>query len=305
MRDLGRMTGDNPTLIHKARLSFLPPQFTSPAAKKFITVLMALLFLGGAYYAVQAHPELLQNVSWRHVIILTVIGAPAMILTGALEMFVLTKTAGATISFYNCLRLSIAGTAANILPLPGGAIIRTAAMSSNGASLGLASGVTILSGALWVCVAFVAAGLALISFHMIAALLFMGAALAVGVGAAYFAHKAKLSFSYVVTIGALKIIIVMTEAARYFLAFAALGVDVTIGQALVLSAATVAGAMIAIAPAGLGVREGAAAFLASLVAIAPAAGFLASALNRISMYCVLGVIVLASSFFRIEKAPAS
>jgi uncharacterized membrane protein YbhN (UPF0104 family) len=87
-----------------------------------------------------------------------------------------------------------------------------------------------------------------------------------------------------------KLIIVVTDAARLFLCLSAIGTMATFAQASALTLSAVAGSAISIVPAGLGVREIAAAALSPIVNLALASGFLAATLSRVLAFVMIAPV---------------
>lgn len=272
----------------------------SPKAKKIIAILTALIFAAGVVISVSASPELIRGVSWPHVALLALIAAPLLTLANALEILAMGRAVKSDIRYFDCVRASVLSTASNILPIPGGTLVRIAALSANGTPLRRASGITVISGAIWFAVALAVAGAALSVYNLDAAAGFIAVAAAVAAGAIYAAASAGIELSKIMTIAGVKLVIVAIEGLRYCWALEALGVDAKALQGLVLSLSTVVGSVVAAAPGGLGVREGAAALLAVAVSLDPAAGFLSSVLNRITMYAMLAATI-GFSVLRKEK----
>jgi len=304
LRDLSAMTVKNVLSFMQAEFDSVRRVFAIPLVRRSVIALVVVAFIAGIYISVNASPELIQDISWRYVLLLIAAGAPLLTLANSLDIFVMAKSVKSEIKFTDCIRVSVLSTATNLLPAPGGSIVRIAALSTNGASIADASWVTIMSGAVWFAIAFAAAGLAMSIYDMTAAAAFVAIAAAVAAGALFLAARAGVATMQVLTIASVKVIIVAIESMRYYWALKALNIDPNAFQAVVLSVATVVGSAIAVAPAGLGVREGVAALLAVAVTLDPAAGFLSSSINRITMYVMMAMLVTGFYVFG-NKAGAS
>jgi Lysylphosphatidylglycerol synthase TM region len=281
--------------------SHLGVMLARPIVKNIILILTVSIFTAGVIASIIANPTLVRDVSWAHVALLLFVGAPSLTLANAVEIQLMARAVNAKIKFIDCVHASVLSTASNILPIPGGVIVRVAALSANGVTVSAASGITAISSAIWLAIGFVAAGAALSSYNANVSAAFIAVGIFVFAGALCFALKAGVNTTRLRSITAVKVAIVAIEGLRYYWALQALNIDAGLLQAYALSAATVVGSAVAIAPAGLGVREGAAAFLAMAVSLSPAAGFLSSALNRITMYGMLAIAVLAFGVFESRK----
>jgi hypothetical protein len=227
--------------------------------------------------------------------IILVIFGPIFLLYGALGLQRLSRGSGFALSFTHAFRVNCAAQLAEILPLPGGAIVRTGALVAAGAGAGRSAALVMLGAFLWVGLAAGAAGIALLELigdeRFIAVIVVSAIALVVtlvqlakltgkGVAMLLLAHRA---------VGCVLI------AARLVFAFAAIGTPLPVATAFIFTLATIAGSAAAIAPAGFGVSELFGAAIATAIGIDPFAAFLAIALNR-----VLGIISNGAIFAVLE-----
>ncbi len=102
----------------------------------------------------------------------------------------------------------------------------------------------------------------------------------------------------------IKSALVLMDALRIFTCFLILGLDGTFGQASVLTVSSVLGAAVSIVPAGLGIREGAAALLAPFVALAAASAYLSTSLNRVIGLAIMAPVALFLGLRRKKIRPA-
>ena len=92
---------------------------------------------------------------------------------------------------------------------------------------------------------------------------------------------------YAIGMALAKTLMLLLDAVRIWLCFAAIGEATQFLQASVLTISAVVGSAVAIVPAGLGIRELVSAALAPIVALAPAATLLAMSLSRILGFVVV------------------
>jgi hypothetical protein len=101
-------------------------------------------------------------------------------------------------------------------------------------------------------------------------------------------HRAGLQLALLVLLHRLFGLVLF--AARLMLSFVALSLSVPLLDTLPFAFASIAGSASSIAPAGLGVGEAMAGMIAHSVAVAPAAAFLAVAINRIGGLAATAVV---------------
>ncbi|HEY5901748.1 MAG TPA: lysylphosphatidylglycerol synthase domain-containing protein, partial [Anaerolineales bacterium] len=85
----------------------------------------------------------------------------------------------------------------------------------------------------------------------------------------------------------IQIIMILLAAARYWLAFHMLSQDVTFGQVLLMSNASILTQVVSIAPGGLGVREAIVGGVAAMLGFDMAASVLAVGLDRLMSTAVI------------------
>lgn len=245
--------------------------------RKPILVLALLALVAGCIFSVR---ELALDISAiRPVPIMTLVLAaiPLSIAYSAVNMMLMGTAAGVTIGFRQGAKISVIAQAAEILPLPGAAIVRTASLIKAGGGKRQSAEVVLGFAVLWVATAGLGAGLALVHHGLglpllalsVTAWLFLSGWLMVRIGP----RLAGIAIT-------LRIVGVALVAWRLSLAFDAIGQQVGLIDCLTFAFATILGSAAAIVPAGLGVGEGLSALLAGYAGLDPAAAFLAAALSR-------------------------
>jgi len=277
--------------------------------RKPFTVVIGTLFLIGLFWSLRSTSlQLHQLRYWPALAIFFVMG-PAGIAYGAVGLTLLSRIAGTRITFGNAWWTAGYAQLAESLPVPGGAIVRTVALKKAGTNIG--KSVALVTGAaiLWVAMSMVGAGIALFPSEHVAAIIFLffGCAIILPI-VVWMITQAGWIIALQMMLHRLFGLFLM--CIRMLLAFAIIDVTVPFKTALFFSFANIAGSASAITPAGLGVGEAIAAALASLVEIAPAAAFLAIALNRIiglascATIVMLGTVLHSSSNnFQITENP--
>lgn len=249
---------------------------------------------------VERHPR------WWLLAVMVLVGPVCTISCNALEYVQQHRLVGSHVSFAAAARISVLGTAANLLPLPGSVLVRTQAIATAGAGYRKAASTTALVGIAWLGATGIIAGPAAIS---------AGAAWLVMISVTL-AGLALLGLTYVWvrrlappagaanvfgSIVAVEIATTVVGGLRLFAIIVGLGLDVDTAQALALTLSGALAAATGILPAGLGIREAMTAAIASVVDLPAAVGFVAAAADRLAGLLVVGVIaaVLAA------KAPGN
>ena len=257
-----------------------------------------IIFFGGVAISVAARPELILSFQLESLLVVGLLFSPAMTLINMIITKETAALAGVAMSNTASLRLAVMSAAANHLPVPGGPLLRTAAIHAGGAGLKDAGLSNIVSGIAWmsatfifvsVCAVFLDATLAL-------ALGMLGAIL----GAAMLGVARSLPFrrAVLVRLCLISSISAAVYAGAIYTALNAFGGNLSFPVAAVIAAAGVIGAASSIAPSGLGVREAAAAGLATLIGVDAAAAFTATAIVHIAMAGFTGVCAL---FFFVQS----
>lgn len=228
------------------------------------------------------------ELSWRDIELVWLAGAvalgvPMTVLANATEYRHTARAVGAHVSLAPATRVAVSATAANLLPLPGGALVRITALTRSGVRARAAGSATVIAGLCWIAVGMTLAGLALTS-HRPA----VGAATALaglGIGGGTFAAATRLLgagkaarwFWKLVTIETAS---VLASALRMTLGLAALGVGIRPLDGTVLALSGVISNSVGIIPAGLGLKEAITAGLATALVLPASLGFVVSVLDR-------------------------
>ena len=263
-----------------------------PSVRRAAWLVAAAVFIGGLALSVRARPALIANIDWRLFGVLVFILCPLIIAVNTVIFRISANIAGAVFQWREVLRLSVLSSALNHLPIPGGVILRVGAMKSRGANLVDSGAVNLGAALLWLGLSFVFAGAWGMSHRVSFGVISSGIGL-VALGAGGFAifrirHKARDVVDLLAATAALPVI----YSFALWLGFRALGEAVGFSHAAVISGAGVIGSAASFLPAGLGAREAAGAFLASLISVDAYAGFAATAFVHIAMMCALAISAL-------------
>lgn len=247
----------------------------------------------GIVLSIRAQPNVLADLDLKPLALLAVVCIPVTILLNTIEFGVSARLIGHRFPFWKAAETTIIGSVANMLPIPGGTIVRIAALKAAGASYRRGTSVTVLVALIWVGVAFAYAGgwiLLLGDTARVEAVgfIFVLTGIAALAASLFWSFKLQRDAWRATNLLLIKVGLVLIDATRIFLCLRAFGIEADFGQASVLAASSVVGAAVSIVPAGLGVREGVASLLGPVVGLAASSAFLSTSLNRI-----LGLTVMA------------
>ena len=262
-----------------------------------------LFLLVGIAISLDSNPEVLSDLDWRPLLVLVLVAVPVTIMLNAYEFVLIGRLVGREIGFATAIEISILGTAANLLPLPGATMVRVAALKAAGAGYGEGTKATLLVAGLWAGIAFVFAGAWLVRLGLgPIAVLFVVAGLAAWLGCFLASMRRCQGVELPVLLSLAKLLLVVTDVFRIYLCFLALGEDAHFAQVAAFAVAGVVGSAVSIVPAGLGVREAVSAALAPLVGLGAGMAFLAASLNRLlDLLTVLPIALLLLVFARAQS----
>jgi uncharacterized membrane protein YbhN (UPF0104 family) len=271
----------------------------------------AVLFVVAMVLAVRSLPEGELTVNWPLVVLTALVGAPALLIMNATEYGLSARVLGYRVPRRDAAVVAVYGGAANLLPIPGTALVRLQALTRQGSGVGRAAGATAVVAVAWLGAAgFVGApAAALGGSWWLAAVLLAGALVTVpavrqsvvrlkrrattGGGEIAVGSWADVSARRIVAeLYGLEVAMIVVRALRFWLVMLAFGLDGSVRTAFVLPVAGVISSALGFVPGGLGVREVVAGALSGANGDPAAVGVLASGLDRIITLPVLAVIAL-------------
>lgn len=269
--------------IRAAAIRLITPANPSNLKLKRIVLIAAAFFLlGGLVMAVRQQPVSLADLNWLPVFLVIAVGVPLTICFNTADYMLTGRFLGRGIPFARALEVTVIGMAANMLPLPGGTLVRVAGLKSEGAGFKNATFAVLVAASLWIAVALVYAGVAvlIVSPHP-AGIVFVVLGLAILVFSIHRLWQASRGSALALRLLGAKIVLILADSLRLYWCLSALGMMATFAQASGLALSGAVGNMVSVVPAGLGIREAAAAGLAPIVGLSLASGFLAAAVNRV------------------------
>lgn len=275
---------------------------TRPWAMAWIYGFTVALFLGGIFLAVWHQPDLVHHINWWPFAVVTVVGVPISLLLNASRFHISCSVIGLRRSFSSSLRVTIASTAANLLPVPGGVAVRLGALKERTSGYSQAISITVATSVLWVFSVLTVGGIALLwqAVHWGAAALVIGLA-GIAVAAVLITYAGG-GLRHITLLLPLQALMLAVESTRIWLCLEAMGVDALWSSAAFLTVASVAGSLAGIAPGGFGIREVLAALLAPVVSLEPEAALLGTAINRLAGMAGLAALLTLDALVRTGKS---
>lgn len=280
------------------RLERLAEYRPSPVTRRVLGVTALLVFLvslGVAFRhlpALELRPELLLVVA---------VGAAAVFGINTAELRISGHLSRRRLAWSDAAEKTLWATAANLLPLPGGSLIRLQAVADGPDGWSRATRCTLVPSTGWFAATFLAAG---------AALAYLGWS-ALGLTAVVLGLAGSLitwllmppertSAETLASLSVLEFGFVAASALRLVALFAALGHPIDPLPAVVLTTASVLATAAGVFPGGLGLRELLSATVAPLLGLPPSVAVLVSALDRV---VGLGTVSLLTALHQV-LAPA-
>ena len=267
----------------------------------WLMIVAVVLFLVFTVVAFRHLPHIDKPVRWELLAIAGLVVVPVITVLNALEFRLMAHFAKHHPPMLEILQVTILGSAANLLPVPGAVVVRLANLRKAGVRVSRGLNLTAIIGLTWVGAACTLGGIAELWSHLGFALVALAAGagllgLAVGLLAPILDPGTRIAGA--VELLAIEGGFVLMQAFRLFLVASALRFNVSYAQSATLVIAAVSAAAIGFLPAGLGAREAIAAALSPIVGLAAAVGLVITAVDRIVNLLVLlvfaGIVTLAT-----------
>jgi hypothetical protein len=247
--------------------------------------LAVAIFAVTLWFAIENLPPLPPKTRWPLLLLIAIPGVPAAIAMNVAEYVVSARILGHHVPLWDGVRTSVVATAANNLPLPGSALVRTRALTEMGSPVKRAALSTAIVGLFWIGVACSLAGLLQTrstfppsrwTFVVIGLSCLVLGRLMLAIPQSRSRANALTAVLLAVELGSVGV-----TALRYHVALLALGLSPSLGQSFTLAVSVVVASAVGIFPGGFGLREVVAGALAPLVKLSSAVGILSVAIDRL------------------------
>ncbi|MEL6167667.1 MAG: hypothetical protein AAFR35_03190 [Pseudomonadota bacterium] len=239
-----------------------------------------LLLLGGTVWSVRLLDLDFWSLRPVPLVINLLVFAPLVLMVAAVTLRQTAAALGRQIPLRRAVAIVAHANVAELLPIPGGALVRGAALVQAGATMGDATRMVVITAVLTLSLSVACSALAFVWLGQpIGWLLVAGGGASAAVSAVLIWRKAGLWLT--TGIVAIRFVTIGLSTVAVWLSFSALAHPASLVEAALLVVSATLGTAVSIVPAGLGINEAIAAGLARLVAIDAAAAFLAVALNRV------------------------
>ena len=262
----------------------------SPRTDRVLLAIAAAVFVIATGWAWQQVPpeERSFSVGWLAVAFTL---ALVTLLMNALEFSVSAELRGFRSPTQNSWRVSVLGSAANLLPVPGAVVVRAQALRQLGERTSGAVIVTGLVGLVWVATAAVAAGFLVLTTpsHRTLGATFLGVGAMTIIASVAVLRRGGGQCSTLTRLIAIEFASVLVSGLRLYAVARAADLPVDLPAALTISLGGILSHVVGIFPGGLGLKELVSGAFGALVGVAASVGVLASALDRLVVYGALAV----------------
>ncbi|WP_260483666.1 hypothetical protein [Sphingomicrobium flavum] len=264
-----------------------------------------ILFVGGIYLSLRATPDILARLEFAPFILLILIGAPIHTLLNGYVLKQSAQFAGKHMPMRNAVELTLMGSAANLLPIPGAILSKIGGLKAHGVEGAKIAKVLVLTALIWGALSFLwAGGAAILLDAPLVGAIFLAIAGAMGL-VTLLLHRGGEGRRPLLNITAVRLLNLPLDAVRFIVLMAIAGVSLNFVEASIFSISGFVATSSMIFPAGLGIYEATVALLSQLVSVEPAVAFLVAVIGRIAYLCGLTLTaILLWLFNRIRPATA-
>lgn len=265
----------------------------SDRRRRMLLAIAAVMFIAGISISIKQVEFGWERIYGFYVLSILVLGFPLTAILRAEEFRLCARSVGKNFGIMRSVAITSTANVSNLLPLPAGLAIRGGFLVEAGASFRDTGEILFLASMLWLSMAIGISGLAAANVHSLA-LIAGGLGILFSVGFAFWI-KRKTSPRIAVGFIVVRASLLSVSVFRLWLAFAAIGIPISLSESTYYALASIVGSMAIVVPGGLGVSEGLGALIAVVTGGVPAAAFLALALNRLLEITANGVIMLSWS----------
>lgn len=268
----------------------LPIRLSGPA-RAVCYGIAAIVFVTGIVISIRLSPIDFRAVRILPLLLLALILTPLQVALNAWEFIVSSRMQSARFTFPESLRVTVTGSIANYLPIPGAMMTKVAALKLRGVAIAKGTIYTLFSFLVLAGAAFLYAGIWILYMEerTIAVVHFV-IACAICAAALIFLRHQRIAGREALNLLANRLCGVALDGLRLYVALLALGSAGLFAQAAALTTSGVLGLAVPIVPSGLGVRELVSSLIAPIVGASGPSVFLAASLIRIVDLAVLAAI---------------
>ena len=281
------------------RLEQLAGRMRRPSSTRMqlaVFALAAVAFAVGAILAIRNFPDNHRQRNYALLAVDVAVGPLMVVLLNGVEFAWIARLLDQRVTVGRALRISVLGTAANQLPIPGAVLVRTQALAAAGSGYRRALMGNLSVGLAWMGSAFLMAGLLQLGGRVP----WLGAACAVAGAALLFACRRVVARTLPVTaprfmttrIVGVETALVLVQGTRLFIVLRGFGELVSPAQSVALALSSVLSTALGIAPGGFGVREAIAAGIGPIVGLPASISLVATAFDRVADLVVVGIASL-------------
>jgi len=271
-----------------------PSILDSARTRRIGVLLAAVVFFGGLSLALAARgAELLREVdfaAWA----LVLACVPLTVLANSCQFWLTARMLHVPMPPVRAVLVTLLSTAANVLPVPGGSVVRVAALKRVDTTYRQGAVATLLVGGNRIGIGLSFAGCALLAldFERLGAVALVCGLVACGGAGLGLCVSQKAGATLLSALAGAQSAMVFTSTLRLWLGFRALGEPAAALEAVTLTLSSIVAAIVGFAPAGLGVDGVTTAGIAMTIGIPASLAFIVAALNRISGLIVAGLLAL-------------
>jgi uncharacterized membrane protein YbhN (UPF0104 family) len=266
----------------------------SPRVERILLVVSFVAFVILAVLAIKNFPDVGTGIRWEILLAAGILGQCASLVFNAGEFAVTARFVGQRVPMHRAMRVTIIGSAANLLPLPGGALVRVQALAADGAryrhSLTAAAAIGVTSvGSTFIVVGVANTGTA--GTWTVLGLIALGIVV-IAIAAAMLRTAAPSSRRA----GRYSLYFVVVEAGYAIMAsfrmwgiFQGLGVHVSLPAAFALSGVGSIATAASFFPGELGIKEAIVGLVSPLVGVPVAVGVTGAVVTRLFGFAILAV----------------
>ena len=147
----------------------------TPRGRRISLLVSAVVFVVAMVLSVRSLPEGDRELVWWALVVTGLVGIPTLIGLSGLEYTASAAVLGHRVRLRDSLAIAVYARAANLLPIPGAALVRMQALKRAGSSYGRAASTTMATALFWLAGSLLVGGVVLVPFRWLIAVGFLAA----------------------------------------------------------------------------------------------------------------------------------